>query len=169
MFDIPMIYDDNLEQEMQINECIAIAAETYQINPLLLRAIREQERGDIGMIRKNTDKTYDHGPFQINTVHLEQLSRYGINAKMLTYDPCVNVAAGAWHLRRKINEVNKNVWKDVNQGPVWKGVGRYHSKTKNHGIPYMRKIQAIFKKLVAMRVAERNSITAIGDSNASKR
>lgn len=138
MFDLPVIYNEDPAQEQLINACIIEAAEAYQINPLLLRAIREQERGDLGMKKPNTDGSYDLGPFQINTIHLEDLRYFGITEAQVKNDPCFNTAAAAWHLRNKINE---------NDGDIWKGVAWYHSKTKHLGAGYRALVVEKFRSL----------------------
>ncbi len=142
MFDIPIIHDENPVQEQVINQCIGKAAEAYQINPILLRAIREQEQGEIGMKNLNSDGSYDLGPFQVNTVHAGTLYRqFGITEHQLQYDPCTNAAAAAWHLRLKINE---------NKGNIWKGVAWYHSKTPSLGRIYKKYVVDKYTRLVAI-------------------
>ena len=154
MFDIPMIYQDYPEQEVQINQCIHVASEAYQIDPILLRAIREQERGYVGFWRESAGKSYDYGPMQINSIHLGSLKKFGITAEQLVYDACINVAAGAWHLRNKLNETG---------GDIWKAVGWYHSKTPKHGHKYRDRVKAIYDKLKLMILTSQPPQLAKGD------
>lgn len=157
MLDLPVIYNEDPAQEQAINACIAEAAEAYQINPLLLRAIREQERGDLGMKNLNDDGSYDLGPFQINTIHLEDLRYFGITEDQVRNDPCFNTAAAAWHLRNKINE---------NDGDIWKGVAWYHSKTDHLGTSYRAKVVKKFRALtrkIKEAFGGRNRVADSGD------
>jgi hypothetical protein len=140
MLDLPIIYDEHPIQELIINECIVEVAEAYKVDPLLLRAIREHERGDVGKKNLNTDGSWDLGPFQINTIHLPELAReFGLTEHDLMYDPCKNAAVAGWHLRNKINE---------NKGNVWKGVAWYHSKTPSLGNRYKQLIVGMYKRLM---------------------
>jgi len=157
MLDLPIIYDNDMRQEQVINQCIMEASEAYKIDPILLRAIREHERGDIGKRNLNTDGSWDMGPFQVNTVHAGELKRnYGITTHQIMNDPCINTAVAAWHLRNKINE---------NDGDVWKGVAWYHSKTPVHGDIYLEHILNKYQTLQQMKleIGGRTSVADTGD------
>ena len=140
MLDLPVIYNDHPVQEQAINNCIVEVAKVYKLDPLLLRAIREQERGDLGKENPNTDGSRDMGPFQINSIHLKSLREgFGMTEARVTSDACANAAVAAWHLRNKINE---------NDGDIWKGVAWYHSKTPAKGRRYRKFIMTIYERLV---------------------
>jgi len=143
MFDLPVIYDDYPHQEQVINQCIMEVAEAYKIDPLLLRAIREHERGDVGKRNPNTDGSYDYGPFQINNIHGPDLENFGITMHQVMYDPCLNTAVAGWHLRNKINE---------NDGDIWKGVAWYHSKTPHLGAIYQEHVMNKYRTLQQMEL-----------------
>jgi len=55
---------------------------------------------------------------QINSVHLQELSRYGVGPADLQ-DQCKNIFVGAWQYRKKI----------LKYGNSWTAVGAYHSET----------------------------------------
>jgi hypothetical protein len=139
MLDLPIIYNDNPQQEQVINQCIVEVSEAYRVDPLLMRAIREHERGDVGKKNQNSDGSWDMGPFQINTVHLPELwENFRITKHEVMHDPCINAAVAAWHLRNKINEVNGN---------IWKGVAWYHSKTDHPGDIYQGLVVDKYREL----------------------
>jgi soluble lytic murein transglycosylase-like protein len=105
--------------------CFHHEAARQQIEPIKLLAVLKTEGGRLGSFIKNTNGTYDIGPMQINTVHLEDLARTlsttkATVAQKLAYDGCFNIAVGAWMLRKRTNEAG---------GDFWFGIGRFHSKT----------------------------------------
>ncbi|WP_454912716.1 lytic transglycosylase domain-containing protein [Variovorax gossypii] len=106
--------------------CFNEAAQRYGVEADLLRAIAAQEsegRPDTSVV--NSNGSVDRGLMGINSVHLSDLSRFGITARAL-YDPCTNVMAGAWLLKKKI----------LKYGYTWAAVGAYHSETPNRGVNY---------------------------------
>jgi|GEM_PF-2249004 len=112
-------------------ECINHAATTYHVPATMIVAILKAEGGKNGAASKNKDGSYDYGPMQINSCHLEKIARYGITKEDLQYKPCVNVAVGAWILAQSIAS-GKN---------LWNGVGNYHSHTDNFNQKYQQKIK----------------------------
>lgn len=69
-------------------DCFDEAARYQKVNPLILRAIAWQEshnRPDA--LNKNTNGSVDYGLMQINSIHLQTLSRYGIGRDTLM-EPC---------------------------------------------------------------------------------
>lgn len=111
--------------------CLRAAADRHEVDYFILKSIRKQEAGTVGARQRNrSNGTYDHGPWQINTVVISDYAHLGITAEMVMKDVCLNVDIAARHLRAKIDET----------GDTWKGVAWYHSKTKSFGIPYARKV-----------------------------
>ncbi|WP_137917036.1 lytic transglycosylase domain-containing protein [Hydrogenophaga sp. 2FB] len=105
--------------------CFHHEAARQQIEPLKLLAVLKTEGGRLGSFVRNSNGTYDIGPMQINTVHLDDLAKTlsttkSVVAQKLAYDGCFNVAVGAWMLRLRTNEAG---------GDFWFGIGRFHSKT----------------------------------------
>jgi len=117
-------------------DCIDDAAMRHQVNPFVLRAIGWQEsRLQSAALGHNRDGSVDLGAFQINSVHLADLARYGIDARSLS-DGCVSAYVAAWHYRHQV---------DV-YGNTWTAVGAYHSRTPVHNLRYANQIAAILKR-----------------------
>lgn len=112
-------------------ECINHAAVTYHVPATLIISVLKTEGGKNGMASRNRDGTYDYGPMQINTCWLNKLANYGYTKHDMQYNPCANVAVGAWILAQGIAE-GKN---------VWNGVGNYHSHTPYLNNRYNSKVQ----------------------------
>jgi soluble lytic murein transglycosylase-like protein len=111
-------------------DCINQAATYHQVNGHVLRAIGWHEsRLKPEAIGRNTNGTLDIGAFQINSIHLNDLARYGIDQKALT-DGCVSAYVGAWHYRKQINQY----------GNTWFAVGAYHSRTPARAAWYANQI-----------------------------
>lgn len=100
--------------------CIEHTAETYRIPPLLLLGILSVEGGRLGTVSRNTNGSSDYGPMQINSRWLRELAPYGITAKDLQWDGCVNMWVGGWILKQCLERF---------EGNFWRGVGCYNSST----------------------------------------
>ena len=104
--------------------CIGMAANAYGLPPKLLHSLYLAERGEVGKaVYNKSNGTYDHGPFQINTIWLGKLGPYGITANDLMNSPRINATTAAWLLRSQII---------LAKGDVWRGVGNYRSKTPRY-------------------------------------
>ena len=106
--------------------CIPAAAQHHRIDPRLLRAVLKVE-SDLRpwAFGRNTNGTVDMGMAQINSIHLPELARHGIQSQHL-FDPCVASYVAAWLLRRNIDR----------HGLTWHGVAAYHSLTPEHNLRY---------------------------------
>ena len=126
--------------EQVMSKCVGIAAQTYNIDSIVLRALQAQEGGKIGTISRNSNGSFDLGPMQINTVNLPEIKRAFpfLSWRHIVYDPCINIMVGAWFLRKKIDDRNGN---------VWEGVGDYHSKTPAKRVIYLRSFLAHYSKM----------------------
>lgn len=125
-------------------DCFLAEAQRQSLEPHKLLAVMKAEGGRIGTFRANTNGTYDIGPMQVNTVHLDEMSkvfRVGKSqlAQMLAYDGCFNVSVGAWLLRMRTNEAG---------GDFWYGIGRYHSKTASKSTRYILRVHDIMQDIV---------------------
>lgn len=125
-------------------QCLEAEAQKQQVSVLLAASIMKTENGKVGLQRANRNGSYDLGPMQINTVHLQDLGRLtgmpqGRVADYLKFDVCANIATGLWLLRRSINQ----------SGDVWKGVAWYHSRTPSAGASYAWKVHASMTGLYA--------------------
>ena len=106
--------------------CIPAAAQHHRIDPRLLRAVLKVE-SDLRpwAFGRNTNGTVDMGMAQINSIHLPELARHGIQSQHL-FDPCVASYVAAWLLRKNIDR----------HGLTWHGVAAYHSLTPEHNQRY---------------------------------
>ncbi|ASK94775.1 lytic transglycosylase domain-containing protein [Xanthomonas campestris pv. trichodesmae] len=117
-------------------DCMASAAARYELPLAIFRAVVDQEGGWLGLKKANKNGSFDYGPAQINSVHLEELARYGVSEKQLMWDRCVNLHVSAYRLRSEINRA----------GDVWRGVGNYHSRTPSLSRAYAERVR---RRLVA--------------------
>lgn len=114
-------------------DCFDSAAAYQGLNATVLRAIayKENPRCD-GTISRNSNSTVDVGCMQINSIHFEELSHYGVYPADLQ-DQCKNIYIGAWHYKRMIRKY----------GDTWLAVGAYHSETPHLRDEYARAIYHI--------------------------
>jgi hypothetical protein len=117
-------------------DCIDDAAARHRVNAAVLRAIGWQEsRLRPEALASNADGSIDIGAFQINSVHLPELSRHGIDRAALG-DGCVSAEVAAWHYRRQVDAL----------GDTWLAVGAYHSRTSVRAAWYANQIAAILDR-----------------------
>lgn len=105
--------------------CVVAAAQRYNVPIVLLRALMRQE-GGCGQAHLNSNGTYDYGCMQINSVNLSsgpRLAQYGISARHLQFNDCLNIQIGAFMARRHIDA----------SPDFWRGVGAYNSGTYTKG------------------------------------
>lgn len=116
-------------------DCFDDAAAYQHVNPTVLRAIAWQEsHGRPDALHRNADGSVDYGLMQINSVHRDELRRWGIEPAQLMR-PCVAVYVAAWQLRKLM----------LKYGNTWDAVGAYHSET-----PALRaRYQASIRRIVA--------------------
>jgi len=121
-------------------DCIDDAAARHQVNAYVLRAIGWQEsRLQPTAIGRNANGTVDLGAFQINSIHLTELGRYGLDRAALS-DGCVSAEVAAWHYRRQVDL----------QGDSWQAVGAYHSHTPARAAWYANQIATILMRWKVM-------------------
>jgi hypothetical protein len=118
-------------------ECINKAAIQYHIPAMIIISVLRMENGRVGDAIPNKNGTFDYGPMQINSIWLKEIKRYGYTREAIQYDPCANVAVGAWLLSRAI----------ADDKTLWKGVGNYHSHTVDKNMTYRSKVQKIYTLL----------------------
>lgn len=118
----------------QNDDCITQAAQCFQVNPLLIKAIIWHEsRNQPQALNINKNKTVDVGIMQINSVHFSSLKSRGIDEQRLRKDSCANVFSGTWILKQKIEQY----------GYTWDGIGSYHSRTALQREKYVQKIVSL--------------------------
>lgn len=127
--------------------CFDEAGQKYQIDPRLVRAISIVEsKGKASAFHVNNDNTWDYGLMQINSSHLKELARFGINKDDLS-NPCQVVHIGAWILARNIQVY----------GNTWNAVGAYNVGCKKlskdecakRRLNYVNKVKPVYQRLVA--------------------
>ena len=134
--------------------CIPAAAQHHRIDPRLLRAVLKVE-SDLRpwAFGRNANGTVDMGMAQINSIHLPELARHGIQSQHL-FDPCVASYVAAWLLRRNIDR----------HGLTWFGVAAYHSLTPEHNQRY----QGLLMKVLYPDVAASRRAAAAAKSATGK-
>jgi soluble lytic murein transglycosylase-like protein len=100
-------------------QCVVKAAARHSVNPWVLKAILKVESNfKPGALNRNANGSVDIGMAQINSIHLKELSKYGIGQQDLL-EPCVSTYVAAWHLAKQHRL----------HGNTWFAVGAYHSAT----------------------------------------
>ena len=133
--------------------CIPAAAQHHRIDPRLLRAVLKVE-SDLRpwALGRNANGTLDMGMAQINSIHLPELARHGIQSQHL-FDPCVASYVAAWLLRKNIDR----------HGLTWFGVAAYHSLTPEHNQRY----QGLLMNALYPDVAPSKRVAAAAKSAAA--
>jgi len=149
-------------QAVQSPERCIPAAAHHRIDPRLLRAVLKVE-SDLRpwAFGRNANGTVDMGMAQINSIHLPELARHGIQSQHL-FDPCVASYVAAWLLRKNIDR----------HGLTWHGVAAYHSLTPEHNQRYQGLLmKVLYPDVVASRraAAAAKSATANTHSVANTR
>jgi hypothetical protein len=119
----PVKAGDAPNDKATIRGCITAAAKVHRIPPAVLVILLDVEGGSLGRVSPNTNGTVDIGPIQVNEIWLPEVAAHWHATiadvyKALRDNFCANVEAGAWILRRCLDEA---------RGDFWDGVGYYHS------------------------------------------
>jgi len=100
-------------------QCIPAASTYHDVNAAVLKAILMVESGlNAWEVRKNSNGTLDVGMAGINSIHFNEIAKYGIAPEQLL-DACVATYVAAWHLKKGIRQY----------GNTWYGIAAYHSVT----------------------------------------
>jgi len=129
-------------------DCIAAVSQAYEIHHDVLFAILLVEGGTVGKnSRANDNGSYDIGPFQINTIHLDAIANLGVSEAELRNNGCVNAEVAAWHLNRVLTpQVLANVTDDES---YLRAIALYHSATPTFNKIYASKLRREFERLYA--------------------
>ena len=124
------------DSTLTYNHCITQAAQQYQINTGLVRAIIQVESAfDPKAININTSGSEDVGLMQINSEWLPRIKRFGIDREKL-FHPCTNISVGVWILAQEIARF----------GNTWEAVGAYNAgpapEKKKRRLRYAQKVRA---------------------------
>jgi hypothetical protein len=120
-------------------ECINLVAAQYHVPAVIIVSVLKTEGGRIGDANINKNGTIDYGPMQINSIWLDKLKTYGYSTYDLQYNPCLNVAAGAWILAQAIADGKS----------IWHGIGNYHSRSYMKNLSYQYKVNVYTNLLEA--------------------
>lgn len=119
-----------------VRDCLLAAARVHRVPPTLLVILLNVEGGSLGRVSHNTNGTVDIGPMQVNQIWLPQLAaRWNTSVQeaflALRDNFCANVEAGAWILRKGLDEPGAD---------FWDGVGYYHSHDPQYRQDYLRTV-----------------------------
>ena len=117
--------------------CVLDAAHSSGMPAAALFAILATEGGKTGEALSNKNGTWDMGPFQVNTVHLNELAAMGISPDAVLRDGRVNAYAAAWLLRKEYRRT----------GNLWRAIGTYHSRTPHRRDAYIRRVKSNLERL----------------------
>ena len=118
-------------------DCVLDAAHSSGMPAAALFAILATEGGKTGEALSNKNGTWDMGPFQVNTVHLNELAAMGISPDAVLRDGRVNAYAAAWLLRKEHRRT----------GNLWRAIGAYHSRTPHRRDAYIRRVKSNLERL----------------------
>ena len=112
-------------------DCVAEAARVSDLPLAALIGILATENGRTGEALQNNNGTWDMGPFQVNTTHINELVKMGIAPEAVLQDGCTNAYAAAWLLRKEYNRT----------GNIWQAIGAYHSRTPHRRDAYIAQVK----------------------------
>jgi hypothetical protein len=112
-------------------DCVVEAARANDVPLAALLGILAVEGGKVGEALRNSNGTFDLGPFQLNTCNLTLLETQGFAPESILRDGCVNAHAAAKILRLEVERA----------GNIWGAVGAYHSRTPAKRDGYIRKVR----------------------------
>lgn len=118
-------------------DCVVEAARASGLPLAALVGILATENGRAGEALQNDNGTWDMGPFQINTTHVNELTEMGIAPEAVLRDGCINAYAAAWLLRKEYNRT----------GDIWQAVGAYHSRTPHRRDAYITQVKIHLARL----------------------
>lgn len=118
-------------------DCVVDAAHASGMPVAALFAILATEGGKTGEALRNKNGTWDMGPFQVNTTHVNELAVMGIAPETVLRDGRVNAYAAAWLLRKEYRRT----------GSLWQAIGAYHSRTPQRRDAYVRRVKINLERL----------------------
>jgi len=118
-------------------DCVLDAARVSGMPAAALFAILATEGGKTGEALNNKNGTWDMGPFQVNSVHLNELAAMGISPRSVLCDGRVNAHAAAWLLRKEYRRT----------GNLWQAIGSYHSRAPHRRDAYIRRVKNNLERL----------------------
>ena len=121
--------------------CLLQAASYYGIDHHVLEAIRIAEAGRVGVAVRNTNGSYDLGPFQINTFWIREFRHEGhpVDPVELRDNGCSNAFFAAYILKREIVNTPGH--------SVYRAVGYYHSHVTAEARRYRERVFRILRRI----------------------
>lgn len=119
-------------------QCVVETIQRYQLPPNLLVGVLGQENGRLGTASKNSNGSTDYGPAQVNSSWLTALRPYGVSARDLQWNACMNLWVSAWIMRRCLNKFNNN---------AWMAIGCYHTGENPKTDTHVRRMYAYASKI----------------------
>ena len=112
--------------------CLAAAAHAYHLPETHLYAIMRTEGGQVGQAVRNTNGTYDLGPFQINSSWGPAIGRYWhvsvpTALQHVRDNGCANAMIASAILKKMLIET---------KGDLPRAIGYYHSHTPALAVQY---------------------------------
>ncbi|WP_084455143.1 lytic transglycosylase domain-containing protein [Comamonas composti] len=112
-------------------DCFQEAARYHGVSAAVLRAIaRVESNFQPQAVAHNRNGSTDIGMMQINSIHLDELARWGVQAAHL-HQACISIYVAAWHYRRQVEHY----------GHTWLAVGAYHSRTPKYRDAYAARVR----------------------------
>jgi hypothetical protein len=124
-------------------DCVVEAARANDVPLAALLGILAVEGGKVGEALRNSNGTFDLGPFQLNTCNLILLEAQGFAPESILRDGCVNAHAAAKLLRLEVERA----------GNIWAAVGAYHSRTPAKRDAYIGKVKAQLARMSGKSLA----------------
>ena len=114
--------------------CLLQAARHYQVDPVVLEAIRVVENGETGRARRNANGTSDLGPFQVNSSWIGPLRKKGVRVSFdrLRDNGCLNAFVAAYILSEEVRRAPG--------GSLRTAIGRYHSRRRGEARKYRARV-----------------------------
>lgn len=122
--------------EAHVQECLARAASTFDVDLVALQILRELEGGQAGSASANTNGTYDYGPMQINSRWAGVLAQVGVSMESVRDDECVNAFVAAWIFRDALQATSSTAMT----------IARYHSSTPHFQERYLSKALDVVRR-----------------------
>ncbi|MFT9089612.1 MAG: lytic transglycosylase domain-containing protein [Gluconacetobacter sp.] len=124
-----------MEEEREIEQCLAAAAHAHQVPAALLYVILNVEAGRPGAVTRNANGSEDIGPMQVNDWWLPKLMIHWSTSREASFlalrdSICANFEAGAWILSQGFQETHD----------YWDAVARYHSPSGPEKQVYLGRI-----------------------------
>ncbi len=118
-------------------DCINRVAIVSHVPATVILSVMKVEGGKNGDAVRNKNGTFDYGVFQINSIWLPIIARYGYTRDDVQFNACKNAEVAAWILSQCI----------ANGKSIWSGVGDYHSHTPSHNQKYSSGVRSYYQKL----------------------